>query len=69
MKTLIAAIVLASTIVTTGLAKIDKIQTPGVGPTQWMSELNRSAGCGRTDQTDPDPRIRATLMRDCSYHQ
>jgi hypothetical protein len=69
MKTLIAAIVLASTMVTSGIAKIDKFRTPSVGPTQWTSELNRSAGCARTDQTDPDPRIRATLMRDCSYHQ
>jgi hypothetical protein len=69
MKTLIATIVLASTIVTSGIAKIDKIRTAGVASTQWTSELNRSAGCGRTDQTDPDPRIRATLMRDCSYHQ
>jgi hypothetical protein len=69
MKTMIAAMVLASTIMTSGLAKIDTIRTPGVGSPQWTSELNRSAGCGRTDQTDPDPRIRATLMRDCSYHQ
>jgi hypothetical protein len=69
MKTLIAAIVLASTIVTSGIAKIDKIRTPGVGPTQWTSEFNRSGGCGRTDQTDPDPRIRATLMRDCFHHK
>jgi hypothetical protein len=68
MKTVIAAIVLASTIVTSGVAKIDKFR-PDVGPAQWARELNRSAGCGRTDLTDPDPRIRATLMRDCSYHQ
>jgi hypothetical protein len=68
MKTLMM-IVLVSITVTSAVAKTDKNRTTGVEPNQSASELGRSAYCGRTVLTDPDPRIRAVFLRDCAYHE
>jgi hypothetical protein len=68
MKTLTITIALASMIATSAVAKTDRTRT-GVGPNQSTNELSRSAYCGRSVLTDPDPRIRAVFLRDCAYHE
>jgi hypothetical protein len=69
MKTLTITIVLASIIATSAVAKTDRTRTPSVEPNQSTNELSRSAFCGRSVLTDPDPRIRAVFLRDCAYHE
>ncbi len=69
MKTLSITIVLASIIATSAVAKTDGNRIPGVEPNQSTNEFSRSAFCGRSVLTDPDPRIRAGFLRDCAYHE
>jgi hypothetical protein len=68
MKTL-TTIVLVSIFATSAVAKTDRTRTTGLEPNQSANELGRSAYCGRTVLTDPDPRIRAASLRDCAYHE
>jgi hypothetical protein len=69
MKTLTITIALASMLATSAVAKTDRTRTPGVEPNQSTNEFSRSAYCGRSVLTDPDPRIRAVFLRDCAYHE
>jgi hypothetical protein len=68
MKTLIS-IAIVSIIATSAVAKNDRTRASGVEPNQSNSELSRSAYCGRTVLTDPDPRIRGAFLRDCASHE
>jgi len=61
MKTFIAALALASIAATSAVAKNEKTQTIYVEP-------NNNVVCGRVILTDPDPAIRAQLLRDCALH-
>ena len=61
MKTFIAALALASIAATSAVAKNEKTQTINVEP-------NNNVLCGRVILTDPDPAIRAQLLRDCALH-
>jgi hypothetical protein len=61
MKTLITALALASIVATSAVAKIDKTRSLSV-------ESNNSVACSRVVLTDPDPAIRAQLLRDCAQH-
>jgi hypothetical protein len=61
MKTFIAALALASIVATSAVAKSEKNQPVYVEP-------NNNVLCGRVILTDPDPAIRAQLLRDCPLH-
>jgi len=61
MKTLLATIALASIAATSALAKNEKNSATFVG-------ADNSVICGRVVLADPDPAIRAQLLRDCAHH-
>ncbi len=61
MKALIASFALVSIIATSAVAKNEK-----TAPT--FIEPSNSVTCGHIVLTDPDPRIRAVLLRDCLHH-
>lgn len=61
MKTFITALALAAIIATSAVAKVEKTQRTYVEP-------NNSVVCGRVILADPDPAIRAQLMRDCTHY-
>ena len=61
MKTLIAVLALASIVATSAVAKTEKTRAV-------QAEANNSVTCGRVVLTDPDPAIRAGLLRDCAHH-
>ena len=62
MKTSIATFALASVIATSAVAKTETKSATFVAP-------QNSVTCGRFVLTDPDPVIRAQLLRDCPPHQ
>lgn len=62
MKTLIATFALASVIATSAVAKTEKNGATFVRP-------DNSVVCGRVVLADPDPGIRAQLLRDCTHHE
>jgi hypothetical protein len=61
MKTLIATLALASIVATSAVAKTEKTRASHVEP-------NNSVTCGHAGLADPDPGIRAALVRDCAQH-
>jgi hypothetical protein len=62
MKTLIATFALASVIATSAIAKTERNRATFNGP-------DNSVICGRVVLADPDPGIRAQLLRDCAHHE
>jgi hypothetical protein len=62
MKTLIVTFALASVIATSALAKTEKNRATFVEP-------DNSVICGRVVLTDPDPRIRSELLRNCDHYE
>jgi hypothetical protein len=77
MKTLIATFTLALVISTSAIAKTEKKSATfgaarnsvTVAPRNSVT-VNNSITCGRFVLADPDPAIRAQLVRDCpNYHQ
>jgi hypothetical protein len=61
MKTLITTFALASVIATSAVAKTEKNAATSAKP-------DNSVVCGRVVLADPDPAIRAQLVRDCAHH-
>jgi hypothetical protein len=61
VKTLIAAFALASIVAPSAIAKTEKIAPTFIEPSNLVM-------CGRVVLADPDPRIRAELLRDCTHH-
>jgi hypothetical protein len=61
MKTLFAALAFAAIVVAPSIAQAEESRAT-------QAYTKNSVICGRLTLTDPDPRIRAGLLRDCTHH-
>jgi hypothetical protein len=61
MKILCTALALASIIATSAVAKNEKAGA-------FRAEAPNAVPCARFAMTDPDPRVRAELQRDCPHY-
>ena len=68
MKTSIATFALALVLATSAIAKTERVPSAPVYPNNSMIEYNESVTCGRVVLSDPDPRIRTQIRRDCAHH-
>jgi hypothetical protein len=79
MKTLITALAVIATLATSAVAKTPRTRTAHVQPNNSVTHNSVSHGSGmgmlnhncrfHDGETDPDPRIRLQLVRDCREHE
>jgi 2-methylaconitate cis-trans-isomerase PrpF len=79
MKTLITALAVTAILATSAVAKTQRTRAAHIQPNNSLSHnsVSHSSGMGMLNhncrfhdgETDPDPRIRLQLVRDCREHE
>ena len=69
MKILITAVAVTAILATSAVAKSPRTNGARVQPDSNVAQLNYWSCRNHYARTDPDPRIRIQLLRDCKYYE